>query len=479
MSMVSFGFEVHQPFRINNKFDATEVIKRGDLRRIYFSNKNKEILERVVQNCYVPATEIMLDNLDQGFKCAFSFSGTAIEQLEKWGKDALELFKQVAVHENAEILAETYYHSLASLFHDKDEFEKQVRLHQQLMKNTFRVNPNVFVNTDFIFNNGIASIVKRLGFSATYAEGVDRVLEGRTPNDVYTCQGMKVLMRNYKLSDDIAFHFGNKDWDQYPLSADKFASWLAATPGDCINIFLPYETFGEHGSKESGILEFLRWLPSELMDKGNECALPSQVARIDAREELNVEEMTSWAGADKDLSIWLGDCKQRIAFKAIERAKSLVKNKDILRYFQASDHFLAMSPMLSAVPSYYSEGGPFESFVTYMKILSDLEQIPGMMRTKGAVMGLLCLPPEKAFHFFAGDRYAGYSAYSLDEFADQLQVVPNDVITYHLERGDFSRWIEEVLGDTQLTAEVGKCAMRHELVEAVEKRRDYLYHRLK
>lgn len=454
-------------------------MKRGDLHRLYFSGKNKEILERIVHTCYVPATEIILGTLDQGFKCAFSFSGTVIEQLDKWGGDVLELFKQVAAHKNAEILAQTYHHSLASLFRDKDEFEKQVQLHLQLMRKTFRVDPKVFVNTELIFNNGIASIVKRLGFSAIYAEGADRMLGGRSPNHVYTCEGMKVLVRNRTLSDDIALRFGDKAWDQFPLTADKFASWLAATPGECINIFLPYETFGEQWANASGILEFLRWLPYEVMEKGNECILPSQAARLDALEELNVEEATSWSGGDKDLSLLLGDCKQRIAFKAHERAKSLVKNKDVWRYLQTSDHFLSMSPKLGLVPSYYGEGGSFDAFATYMRILSDLELTPKIMRMKGVVMGLLCLPPEKAFHFYAGDRYAGFSAYSIDEFAEQLPIVPDDVIAYHMERGDFSKWIDEILGDTQLAAEVSRCMTKHELVATVEKRRDYLYSRLK
>jgi alpha-amylase len=478
MSKISFGFQVHQPFRLASTFDYVEFLTRRDRREEYFGENNREILEQVTQNCYLPATEIMLENLDGGFKCAFSFSGTVLEQLERWGKDALELFTQVAVHKNAEILAETYHHSLASLFHDKDEFKEQIRLHLKLMKDTFRVRPKVFANTEFIFNNEIAALVPKLGFSAVYAEGVDHVLKGRSPNDLYTCQGIKVLTRNYQLSDDIAFKFGNREWMQYPLTADKYASWIAATPGDCINIFLAYETFGEHWGKDSGILDFLRWLPSELMEKENECVLPSQAALMAPREELDIEKTISWAGMEKDLSTWLGNCQQRIAFKELERAQALVKNKEIWRYLQTSDHFLYMSEKVSPAPPYYGGGGPLESFATYMRILSDLEQYAGMKKIKGPFMGLLCLPPEKAFHFYSDDKNAGFSAYSMDEFAEQLQIVPDDVITYHLERGDFSSWIENVIGDPQLAASIRKCTTRHELVELVEKRRDYLYTRL-
>ncbi len=229
MTRLCIGFEVHQPYRLN-----PNITRHGpENESAYFSPANKEILERVADKCYVPATEIILESLDEGFKCAFSLSGTVIEQLERWRPDALGLFEQVAGHRNAELLAQTYYHSVASLFDGPEEFEEQVRLHKQLLKSVFGVGPVVMENTEFIFNNSIAKSAKRLGFKAIFTEGVERVLEWRSPHYVYSCNGIALLLRNYHLSDDIAFRFNNREWDQYPLTADKFASWVAGSSGDC------------------------------------------------------------------------------------------------------------------------------------------------------------------------------------------------------------------------------------------------------
>ncbi len=297
MSKLCIGFEVHQPFRLDPGFNRQNGNAKG-LESIYFSPVNKEILERVADKCYLPATGIILDSLDKGFKCAFSISGTVVEQLERWRPDALELFRQVAAHRNAEMLAQTYYHSVASLFGDLGEFEQQVRLHRKLIKSVFGVKPKVMENTEFIFNNSIAKSAAKMGFAAAYTEGVERVLGWRSPDYVYSCNGVKVLMRNYKLSDDVAFRFNNRGWDQYPLTADKFASWVAASPGDYINIFVDYETFGEHHWEDSGIMEFLRWLPAECADKSVEFITPSEAATMPARDELSIEETISWADVE-------------------------------------------------------------------------------------------------------------------------------------------------------------------------------------
>lgn len=483
MSRVCFGFEVHQPFRLDHQFDPEAGKRNKNLRELYFTSKNRDLLERVVQKCYIPATEIVLENLDQGFCCGFSLSGTLIEQMEAWGKDALDLFQQVASHRNAELLAQTYYHSLASLFSEKDEFEDQIRQHVSLIQDVLGVTPRIFENTEFIFNNAIASVVKRLGFAGVYAEGVERILGWRSPNYLYSCQGIKVLMRNYRLSDDIAFRFSNRQWEHYPLTADTFASWLAGTPGDCIHLFMDYETFGEHQWHESGIMEFLRWLPHEIVLKGNQCILPSQALEEDPRDELDIEETISWADQEKDTSAWLGNCRQSTAFRAVEKAGRLVRDRMVWRYLQASDHFHYMASKFGSceeVHSYFRQEGPYESFADYMRVLSDFEErSAALARMKGAVLGLRCLPPEKAFHFFSDYGYTGHSAYSLDDFAEQLDVVPKDSIQFHIERGDFVSWIARVLGDRRLAETLKKCHEPHELSAAVDRRRKYLWNRLK
>ncbi|MDH7593424.1 MAG: alpha-amylase [Methanomicrobiales archaeon] len=483
MSRVCIGFEVHQPYRISHEFDPIRSRQNRDLKSIYFTGRNREIFERIQEKCYVPATSLILELLDQDFRCAFSLSGTVVEQMKEWGEESLELFRQVARHRNAELLGQTYYHSLAGLFKDKREFMEQVRLHRTMMKETFGVTPSIVENTEFIFDNSIAWAAKQLGFKGMYAEGVDRILEWRSPNYIYTCEGIPILLRNYRLSDDLAFRFSCRDWSEYPLTADRFASWIAASPGDCIQLFIDYETFGEHHWKESGILEFLRWLPEELVQKGNECILPSHAVEIEPRGELDFSETTSWADVEKDTSAWLGNCKQETAFNAVETAAHLAGDRTIWRYLQTSDHFYYMATKHGScgeVHSYFSQCAPFESFASYMRVLSDLEERAAKVkRSKGAAMALRCLPPEKAFHFFSPYGYMGYSAYSLDEFAKLLEVVPVDSITHHCERGDFERWLSEVVEDPVLAGRVKGCRERHVLVEQVNKRRAALWRRLK
>ncbi|AFD00851.1 Alpha-amylase/alpha-mannosidase [Methanocella conradii HZ254] len=484
MSKLCLGFEVHQPYRLDPAFNPQNG-KARDLESLYFSPQNKEILERVADKCYIPATQIVLESLDKGFKCAFSLSGTVVEQLEKWRPDALELFRQVARHRNAELLSQTYYHSVASLFSDLEEFELQVRLHKRAMKSIFGVTPKVMENTEFIFNNAIAKSASQMGFTAVYTEGVERVLGWRSPNYVYSCSGVKLLMRNYRLSDDVAFRFNNRDWDQYPLTADKFASWVASSPGDYVNVFVDYETFGEHHWADTGIMDFLKWLPVECENRGVEFLMPSEAAEIEPKEELSIEETISWADVEKDASAWLGNTIQYTALKAIQRAKAYAYNKKIWRYLQTSDHFYYMASKFGAcaeVHSYFSPGAcqPYDSFATYMKILAHYERTyASRTRRKAAAMELRALEPAEAFHFFTPTAYTGFTAYGLDDLSDLLNYVPKDSVEHHMARGDFSRWIEDVLGDKELAEAVAACKTRLEVVEVIEKKREELWKSLK
>ncbi len=482
MTRLCIGFEVHQPYRLNPDLRSDRVSGNDS---VYFSPANKEILERVADKCYVPATEIILRSLDEGFKCAFSLSGTVIEQLERWRPDALDLFKQVAGHKNAELLAQTYYHSLASLFDDMGEFEEQVLLHKQLLKSVFGIEPTVMENTEFIFNNSIAKSAKRLGFKAIFTEGVERVLGWRSPHYVYTCNGIRLLMRNYHLSDDIAFRFNNREWDQYPLTADKFASWVAGSAGDCANVFIDYETFGEHQWTESGIMEFLKWLPVECKNKGVALLTPGEAADLRPRGELSIEETISWADVEKDASAWLGNAFQRTAFNAIQKAKAYAIGQKLWRCMQTSDHFYYMASKYGScaeVHSYFSPGekSAYDFFGVYMKVLSDLELAAvRTMKDPAAAKALRALPPELAFHFRDNEGYAGCTAYCLDDLAHLLNDVPDSSLDHHMRRGDFERWASDVLGDRQLAAEMSKCESRVELQKTADKRRKELWDRVK
>jgi len=484
MTRLCIGFEVHQPYRLNTGFRPESPGAKSPAED-YFSRVNKEILERVCQKCYVPATQLVLELLDQGFKCAFSLSGTLVEQMEKWGPGALELFKQVARHRNAELLSQTYYHSVASLFDDLSEFEEQVRQHRELIRSTFGVTPRVMENTEFIFNNAIAESAKRLGFTGIYSEGVERVLGWRSPNYVYSCRGIKLLLRNYPLSDDIAFRFANRQWPEWPLTADRYASWIAGTPGDYVNLFIDYETFGEHQWVDTGIFEFLRWLPGECMARGVDFVTPSEVLSLPAKEDLDVEETISWADVEKDVSAWLGNTMQHLAIKEIQRGKEFAKDLKTWRYLQTSDHFYYMASKFGScgdVHSYFSPGActSIESFDLYMRVLSDYElRAAQHMKPRQVALELRCLPPEQAFRFQNHVAYTGFSAYGLDDFADLLNFVPEDSLQYHLHRDDFSVWIRDVLRDPELADDVFRCGNRIELIDVADRRRKELWSRLK
>ncbi len=461
------GFEVHQPFRLDPAFDPRKGPKGRKIAEAYFSDSNREILQRVCEKCYIPATQLLLELLDDGFKCAFSLSGTLVEQLERWNADALALFRQAARHRNVEFLSQTYYHSVASLFDGPGEFEEQVRLHRHLLQDVFSVDTQVLENTEFIFNDTIAEAAGRLGFKAVYTEGVERVLGWRSPNYLYSCRGMKVLLRNFPLSDDIAFRFASRAWPEWPLTADKYASWLAASPGDCINVFVDYETFGEHQWVETGILEFLRWLPRECEARGVTFATPSEIADLSPAGELDFEETVSWADLEKDVSAWLGNASQRAAFRELQSVRAFAPDLTTWRYLQTSDHFYYMASKFGScgeVHSYFSPGActNVEAFEGYMKILSDLEtRSARKMRPKDVAVELACLPPEKAFRFHDTAGYTGFTAYSLDGFGEMLDLVPPDSIAYHLGRGDFAAWIRDVLLDEELAARclgvLGQC----------------------
>jgi alpha-amylase len=484
MPALSIGFEVHQPFRLNRSFAPDPKVKKKDLVNLYFDEINRDLLLRIAEKCYIPATTMILDMMDEGFACAFSLSGTLIEQLEKWSPDALALFEQVAQHRNAEILAQTYYHSIASCFHDKTEFTEQIRMHVNLMRDLFHAEPTVFENTEFTFNNKIASHIKDMGFAGIFTEGVDRILGWRSPNFLYTCRDIPVLLRNTRLSDDIAFRFTNRSWDMYPLTADTYARWVAQSPGDVVNIFLDYESFGEHLWPETGIFEFLRYLPEELSAQNVTTVLPSKVlGDYSPVGTVDVTETISWADIEKDTSAWMGNDRQRAAFHALETASTYAKDKQVWRYLQTSDHFYYMASKYGScgeVHSYFCYIDGEDAFRTYMRILADYEERNiRVTKNRKAARALRTLSPETAFRFATSAGYAGYTAYNLDQFCELLTVVPKDSIQHHLGRGDFTCWIKEILDDAMLAERIKDCKERQDLTNLVCEWRDQLWSHLR
>lgn len=484
MPKICMGFEVHQPFRLNREFTPLSKVKKKDLFNHYFDPLNKEVLLRVAEKCYDPATRIILEMLDDGFSCSFSLSGTLVEQLKKWSSDTLSLFEDVARHKNAEIIGQTYYHSIASCFSDKTEFREQVTMHSDLMYDLFHTRPTIFENTEFTFNNDIAATIRDMDFSGIYTEGVDRILGWRSPDYLYSCHNISVLLRNTTLSDDIAFRFANRSWDMYPLTADTYAQWIASSPGEVLNVFLDYETFGEHFWQETGIFDFLRALPAELDKRGVEPVLPSQVISDHMPVgEIDVPETISWADLEKDTSAWMGNDRQRTAFHAVQSAQAYAAGKPIWRYLQTSDHFYYMASKYGTcgeVHTYFSHHEADDAFRIYMSILSDYEsRIIRTMKNRKSAKTLRVLSPEQAFHFASPAGFIGYTAYSLDQFEELLYVVPMDSIQFHLQQGDFYLWIDDVLDDHQLAETIRGVSERHDLINAVKERRELLWSHLK
>ena len=490
MTDICLVFEVHQPLRLNRNFHhdllAKPSISKRDLFELYFDNTlNKHIFDRAARKCYLPANRIILEQINnlkgqsRSFKVAFGLSGVFIEQCAKWNQDLLDSFKELAQTGCVEFLEETYYHSLASLFGtDQTEFIEQVNMHRHLMKELFDSEPKIFENTECLYNNAIARTIAGLGYKGIITEGVERVLDWRSPNYVYKAKGasISVLLRNYRLADDIGFRFSSTWWSQWPLTAKKYASWLAAMPGQAVTLFMDYETFGEHHWPETGIHEFLRWLPREVLNWNHlNWRTPSEVVkRHQPVGEFDVHEFNtvSWADLERDPSAWISNPMQKVSYELQKGLEPLVKDlrdKDWLRlwrYIQLSDHLYYMSIKGGGpgdVHAYFNpSGNPIDAFVTYSNIISDLEAriLQELQKPEQAAKWILRrLPSDKGFTFFHEfARPTKTTPCSLSEFATALRHVSIRSLNYHLERGDFETWLSQVLGDKKLAEKVNSIA---------------------
>jgi alpha-amylase len=386
---VCFYFQVHQPFRLRNyNFDQVGVDH-------FYENydQNVAILNKVADKCYLPTNAKIMELMKRHkgrFKVSYSISGVALEQFELYRPDVIKSFQDLVSTGNAELLAETYHHSLSFLF-SKEEFDRQVELHGKKVKELFGIKPVVFRNTELIFSNDLAVHVASMGYKAMLCEGADKWLHQRSPNRVYHSPGMDnfpLLLKNYRLSDDIAFRFSNREWKDWPLTAEKFSNWLHEHAGDAetINLFMDYETFGEHQWKETGIFNFLDDLPEMILDHPDfYFRTPSEVLAVHpVRDVYDVPQFTSWADAERDLSAWNENEMQREALEkiyALEKAVKETGDEDLLKVWgklQTSDHFYYMSTKFWAdgdVHKYFSPfQSPYEACTYYMNVLSDLEK---------------------------------------------------------------------------------------------------------
>ena len=386
MKKICFYFQVHQPFR----YKRYRFFDIGNDHYYYDDYMNESIMRKVAEKCYLPANKILLDLIKKygnKFKVTFSLSGVVLDQFELYAPDVLDSFKKLADTGCVEFLAETYSHSLVAL-KDKEEFIKQVKEHTGRIKHYFNQEPKVFRNTELVYSDEIGAQVYEMGFKAILTEGAKHVLGWKSPNYLYynaINPRLKVLLKNFKLSDDIAFRFSNKGWPEYPLTAEKYAGWLSNLDKkeEIINLFMDYETFGEHQWIDTGIFDFLSALPGVLFKKINfSFCTPSEVTdELQAIAAVNVPYPISWADEERDLTAWLGNELQVDAFDKLYSLTEKVNKCDdpkILKdwnYLQASDHFYYMCTKFFSdgeVHAYFNPyESPYDAYINYMNVLSD------------------------------------------------------------------------------------------------------------
>ncbi len=389
MTSICFYFQVHQPFRVRNYsyFDIGKDHNYED------EQKNRDIMNKVADKCYLPTNQKMLDLIRRHngeFRISYSISGTALEQFERYRPDVLRSFQELAQTGCVEFLAETYYHSL-SFIHSRNEFKRQVEKHTSAIQRYFGQTPKIFRNTELIYNNELAAFVESMGFKGVLCEGVDRLLNGRSPNFLYKPvigdPNLKLLLKNHLLSDDIAFRFSDKGWAQFPLTADKFSNWLyqVAGCGETVNLFMDYETFGEHQWESTGIFEFLDHLPAQILKHPDfNFKTPSEVVEAyPAREVYDAHSFISWADTERDLSAWLSNSMQREAFKQVYSLEEEIRSCNDERIIkdweklQTSDHYYYMCTKFwndGDVHKYFSPyDSPYDAYMFFMNAFSDLE----------------------------------------------------------------------------------------------------------
>jgi len=391
MPSVCLYFQVHQPRRLRrySVFDTSPD---------YFDDeRNAEIIRRVAHKCYLPANRLLLELIERHegrFRGAFSLTGVVYEQFRMWVPEVIDSFQRLNETRCVEFLDETYYHSLSFLY-SRQEFREQVEMHRALMKKLFGQEPRVFRNTELIYNNDLAQFISHMGYDAILAEGADHVLGHRSPNFVHRpphTPNLRLLLKNYRLSDDIAFRFSDRRWPQWPLTADKFAAWVDQINGNgfVCNLFMDYETFGEHHWIDTGIFEFLRYLPAAILrNPDNNFLTPSEVIdRYAPAGDIDVPNMTSWADTERDLSAWLGNAMQSSAQHELYKLEGAVKASgdpkllEDWRQLTSSDHVYYMCTKHFAdgeVHRYFNPfESPYDSYIAFANVLDNLRARAGL-----------------------------------------------------------------------------------------------------
>ncbi len=390
MKTISLYFQVHQPWRLKNY----RFFNIGVDHNYLDDMNNRAILLKVARECYLPMNSLLLNMIEQSggaMRCSFSITGIAIEQFKAFAPEVLESFKALARTGCVEFLTETYSHSLSAICQDGDEFEKEVARHAEMIEQEFGMKPTAFRNTELIYSDAIGERVAAMGYKTMLAEGARHVMGWKSPNYIYTnAQNpkLRLLLRNYHLADDIAFRFSNEGWGEYPLTAEKYVGWLnnaENASGEVINLFMDYETFGEHQKSTTGIFDFMKSMLAQVVASPDlEFKTVSEVAAaLQPVAVLHSPHIMSWADEERDITAWLGNELQNEAFAKIYSLRNDIieladaNYENVWRFMQTSDHFYYMATKWKSdgdVHSYFNPyDSPYEAFINYMNVLSDFE----------------------------------------------------------------------------------------------------------
>ena len=392
MRAICLYLHIHQPVR----YREYSIFDVGNDSNYYYDKyegrqSNERIFRKVAEKSYYPMLDLLLENMKRHkeFKVSFSITGTWLEQAQMWGPELIDKIREMVKMGQAEIVGETYYHSLA-FFYNMDEFNDQVKMHSETIEKLFGVKPKVFRNTEFAYNDSLAHWADEAGYKGILAEGWDKVLGWRSPNHVYKpvgCNKIRLLLKNYRLSDDIAFRFSNRAWSEWPLTVPKYQQWVDndCLRGNLINLFMDFETFGEHQWKDTGIFDFMNTLiPSWLSEYENKFVTVSEACDLEEPEgEVSMPETITWADTERDLSAWLSNHMQWSAMDAIYGMRDQIlatKDGKLIsdwRHMTTSDHPYAMCTKYwndGDVHAYFSAyASPYEAFMYYMNVIRDIE----------------------------------------------------------------------------------------------------------
>lgn len=391
MLSVCLYLHVHQPYRIK-KYKIFDVGKD----HLYFNDKsqtdlnNRRIIEKVARKSYLPTNAILKELLDKHpeFKVSLSLSGVALEQFKKYAPEVLRSFQDLVKTEQVDLVADTYHHSLA-FFYSLSEFEEQVALHHKILDELFGVTPKVFRNTELSYNNDLGRWAEKAGYVGILTEGWDPILGWRSPNFVYRPKdttNISLLLKNYRLSDDVAFRFSEQSWSEWPLTTEKYATWIESQrAGETINLFMDYETFGEHQWEDTGVFHFLKSLPGELLNRPDITfrTTTETALELEKKDEIDVPNVITWADTERDLTAWIGNDIQKAAIKTIYSLEEKIKKTndqkllDDWRKLQTSDHFYYMCTKWwrdGDVHAYFSPyESPYDAYVAFMNTIRDVK----------------------------------------------------------------------------------------------------------